>query len=179
MALRGLLDVAGVARRGRPPRDFGFPPWETPSRYRLTVLELMLRALPISIIDRPPRDFGTEGTPSLTRYAEAYYEIQGSTPAIRGILRFPAWQRADVRGMLPGMTTLHEQGLPRVPAGDLPSGLLTVTEAQLALRVSRDTIIRRIHDGQLSAVRIGSSGGIRIPAESLRGLLHPIGQASE
>lgn len=51
-----------------------------------------------------------------------------------------------------------------LPIPDEP--LLTITEVAVALRVSKMTIYRLVHSGELQAMRIGRS--IRVPASTLR-----------
>lgn len=51
--------------------------------------------------------------------------------------------------------------------------LLTIREAARLLRVSTDTVRRRIADGQLEAQRVGELGPLRIPARAVRDLLRP------
>jgi excisionase family DNA binding protein len=57
-------------------------------------------------------------------------------------------------------------------SGDgLPTGtdLLTVAEVSTMLRVSKMTIYRMVHSGELDHVRVGRS--FRIPANAVRGIL--------
>ncbi|HEY1972374.1 MAG TPA: helix-turn-helix domain-containing protein [Pseudonocardia sp.] len=60
-----------------------------------------------------------------------------------------------------------------VKPGDdsLPNGaeLLTVAEVSTMLRVSKMTIYRMVHSGELEHVRVGRS--FRIPADAVRGIL--------
>lgn len=53
----------------------------------------------------------------------------------------------------------------------LPTGaeLLTVAEVSTMLRVSKMTIYRMVHAGELTHVRVGRS--FRIPADAVRGIL--------
>jgi excisionase family DNA binding protein len=51
--------------------------------------------------------------------------------------------------------------------------LLDVQQAARRLRVSPDTVRRRIRDGQLSAYRVGAAGPLRIRAADVDGLLRP------
>jgi excisionase family DNA binding protein len=59
-----------------------------------------------------------------------------------------------------------------------PALLLTVPETAKALRQSRSTIYRKIHEGQLAAVRLGTNGPLRIAADDLGQHLRPA-QVSE
>ena len=52
----------------------------------------------------------------------------------------------------------------RLPLSD--EQLLTITEVAVALRVSKMTIYRLVHAGELPSIRIGRS--IRVPAGALR-----------
>jgi excisionase family DNA binding protein len=54
----------------------------------------------------------------------------------------------------------------RFPTG---SELLTVAEVSNMLRVSKMTIYRMVHSGELTHVRVGRS--FRIPADAVRGIL--------
>jgi excisionase family DNA binding protein len=50
--------------------------------------------------------------------------------------------------------------------------LLTVREAALTLRVSRQTVWRRVRAGELRAVRLGGPGStVRIPARAVNELM--------
>jgi excisionase family DNA binding protein len=53
--------------------------------------------------------------------------------------------------------------------------LLTVKEAADAIRVSKDSIYRRIESGELPARRIGRHGPLRIERDELDRLLRPAG----
>jgi excisionase family DNA binding protein len=50
---------------------------------------------------------------------------------------------------------------------------LTVDEAARLLRQSRDTVRRKIHEGQIAAVRLGVYGPLRVPADALEQHLRP------
>jgi excisionase family DNA binding protein len=54
------------------------------------------------------------------------------------------------------------------PGPRLPINLLTVTEVAAMLRVSKMTIYRMVHAGQLPSLRVGQS--YRIPAEAAANL---------
>jgi excisionase family DNA binding protein len=51
--------------------------------------------------------------------------------------------------------------------------LLSVPEAALRLHVSEVTVRRRIASGELSAVRIGERGAVRIPETALTEFCRP------
>lgn len=51
--------------------------------------------------------------------------------------------------------------------------LLDVAQAARALHVSTDTVRRRIRDGSLPALRVGTSGNLRIREDSIERLLVP------
>jgi excisionase family DNA binding protein len=51
--------------------------------------------------------------------------------------------------------------------------LLTVSEVARELRVSRLTIYRYVQGGNLPALRIGETGPLRIPRESISELVRP------
>jgi excisionase family DNA binding protein len=55
------------------------------------------------------------------------------------------------------------------------SELLTISEVAHALRVSPQTVRRRVEDGSLEHVRVGPSlrAPVRIPAEALERLMRP------
>jgi excisionase family DNA binding protein len=53
------------------------------------------------------------------------------------------------------------------------TGLLTVAEVSTMLRVSKMTIYRMVHSGELDHVRVGRS--FRIPANAVRGILEDRG----
>jgi excisionase family DNA binding protein len=59
-----------------------------------------------------------------------------------------------------------EPGSNRLPTG---VELLTVAEVSNMLRVSKMTIYRMVHSGELTHVRVGRS--FRIPADAVRGIL--------
>jgi excisionase family DNA binding protein len=50
---------------------------------------------------------------------------------------------------------------------------LTVDEAARLLRQSRDTVRRKIHAGEIAAVRLGVYGPLRVPADALEQHLRP------
>jgi excisionase family DNA binding protein len=56
---------------------------------------------------------------------------------------------------------------------DARSEYLTVDEAARLLRQSRDTVRRKIHEGQIAAVRLGVHGPLRVPADALEQHLRP------
>jgi excisionase family DNA binding protein len=56
---------------------------------------------------------------------------------------------------------------------DERTALLTVREVARELRVSEPTAYRRIHDGQLAAVRVGEDGPLRVRRDALDDLLQP------
>jgi excisionase family DNA binding protein len=60
-------------------------------------------------------------------------------------------------------------------AGDWPGPLLTVTEVAEIARVSRMTIYRLVHSGELPCARVGHS--LRIPDSAVRRLLGRDGDA--
>jgi excisionase family DNA binding protein len=53
------------------------------------------------------------------------------------------------------------------------SEYLTVDEAARLLRQSRDTVRRKIHAGEIAAVRLGVHGPLRGPADALEQHLRP------
>ncbi len=53
------------------------------------------------------------------------------------------------------------------------SEYLTVDEAARLLRQSRDTVRRKIHAGEIAAVRLGVHGPLRVPADALEQHLRP------
>jgi excisionase family DNA binding protein len=59
-----------------------------------------------------------------------------------------------------------EPGPHRLPTG---ADLLTVAEVSNMLRVSKMTIYRMVHSGELTHVRVGRS--FRIPTDAVRGIL--------
>ncbi len=69
---------------------------------------------------------------------------------------------------MPSLTTTAHDWLP--PGGE---ELLSVPEAALRLHVSEVTVRRRIAAGELSAVRIGNRGAVRIPETALAAILQP------
>ena len=56
--------------------------------------------------------------------------------------------------------------------------LLTVNETARRLRQTPDTIRRKIAAGQLSAVRVGERGPLRVPESALADLLQPASSAA-
>jgi excisionase family DNA binding protein len=50
----------------------------------------------------------------------------------------------------------------------------TVSEVAAELLVSRRTIYRAIERGELSAVRVGERGRIRVPVDALEELIRPV-----
>jgi excisionase family DNA binding protein len=62
------------------------------------------------------------------------------------------------------------------PADQRYEQLLTITEVAQALRVSKMTIYRLVHDGQLQSMRIGKS--LRIPVSALDGYLRKYSRGS-
>jgi excisionase family DNA binding protein len=64
------------------------------------------------------------------------------------------------------VSTDFEPGSNRLPTG---AELLTVAEVSRMLRVSKMTIYRMVHSGELTHVRVGRS--FRIPADVVRGIL--------
>jgi excisionase family DNA binding protein len=52
--------------------------------------------------------------------------------------------------------------------------LFTVREASSELRCSRASVYRAVHDGRLSARRLGEDGSLRISAEALDEFLVPV-----
>jgi excisionase family DNA binding protein len=59
-----------------------------------------------------------------------------------------------------------QPGVRRPPTG---AELMTVAEVSNMLRVSKMTIYRMVHSGELTHVRVGRS--FRIPADAVRGIL--------
>lgn len=59
---------------------------------------------------------------------------------------------------------------------DVPE-LLSVDEVAAVLRQSAETIRRKISAGEISAVRLGEHGPLRVPLESLRDHLVPAGRS--
>lgn len=55
----------------------------------------------------------------------------------------------------------------------------TPAEAAEAMHTSPATIYRRIHAGELEAVRLGDRGPIRIRPESLEALIRPVAARGE
>jgi excisionase family DNA binding protein len=56
------------------------------------------------------------------------------------------------------------------------SEYLTVDEAARLLRQSRDTVRRKIHEGEISAVRLGVHGPLRVSVDELERHLRPVGR---
>jgi excisionase family DNA binding protein len=57
--------------------------------------------------------------------------------------------------------------------------LLTPSEAARELRLSRQTVYRRIASGELEARRVGVSGPLRVPEEAVERLLRPARETGE
>lgn len=55
----------------------------------------------------------------------------------------------------------------------VPAEFLTVPEIARKLRVSRRTVYRAIERGDLSAVRLGETGRLRIAGDSVEAFLRP------
>jgi excisionase family DNA binding protein len=57
--------------------------------------------------------------------------------------------------------------------GEKTRGLLTVAEVADELRLTRESVYRRIQAGELAAVRVGVHGPLRVPADALEQHLRP------
>jgi excisionase family DNA binding protein len=60
-----------------------------------------------------------------------------------------------------------------VTHGEKTRGLLTVAEVADELRLTRESVYRRIQAGELDAVRVGVHGPLRVPTDALEQHLRP------
>jgi excisionase family DNA binding protein len=60
-----------------------------------------------------------------------------------------------------------------VTHGEKTRGLLTVAEVAAELRLTRESVYRRIQSGALAAVRVGVHGPLRVPVDALEEHLRP------
>jgi excisionase family DNA binding protein len=60
-----------------------------------------------------------------------------------------------------------------VTHGEKTRGLLTVAEVAAELRLTRESVYRRIQAGEIAAVRLGVHGPLRVPADALEQHLRP------
>jgi excisionase family DNA binding protein len=57
--------------------------------------------------------------------------------------------------------------------GETTRDLLTVAEVADELRLTRESVYRRIQAGEIAAVRLGVHGPLRVPADALEQHLRP------
>ena len=106
----------------------------------------------------PPRPAAYGQRPS-SRFA-----APGSTPTVRHATGTHPLPVRPVAGHSPATAPMTQRPAPRATGS-----FLTVTEVAAIMRVSKMTVYRLVHGGELSAVRVGRS--FRVPEPAVRAYL--------
>ncbi|RZU32134.1 excisionase family DNA binding protein [Blastococcus saxobsidens] len=105
-----------------------------------------------------------------SRYPAPRPAVHGAPAGARPL---PTGARPPHPGMVARPGTVQHPGAVQRPAGERPAprpvSFLTVAEVAAIMRVSKMTVYRLVHGGELSAVRVGRS--FRVPEPAVRAYL--------